>query len=93
MNQFLTVYLLLINAAAFLLMLTDKRRAIKKQWRIPEATLIFGAAAGGCVGAILGMQLFRHKTRHLKFRLGLPLLLILQCIMIWLIRSGILIRQ
>lgn len=71
----LIYYLLIINALAFLLMLADKRKAVKKVWRIPEATLLAVAAIGGSLGAILGMRLFRHKTLHLKFSLGLPLML------------------
>lgn len=71
----LIYYLLIINALAFLLMLADKRKAVKKVWRIPEATLLAVAAIGGSLGAILGMRLFRHKALHLKFSLGLPLML------------------
>ena len=71
----LIYYMLIINALAFLLMLADKRKAVKKVWRIPEATLLAVAAIGGSLGAILGMRLFRHKTLHLKFSLGLPLML------------------
>lgn len=74
----LSLYLILINAAAFALMLVDKRRAQKKQWRIPEATLMLSAALGGSVGALAGMYFFRHKTRHIKFTLGIPLILLLQ---------------
>lgn len=76
--KLLIVYLMIINALAFFLMLTDKQKAAKKAWRIPEATLMGVAAIGGSLGAILGMQLFRHKTRHIKFAVGLPVLLILQ---------------
>lgn len=74
----LLVYLLLINAASFVLMLADKRRARKKLWRIPESTLLLCAALGGSVGALAGMYLFRHKTRHKKFTVGIPLILIAQ---------------
>lgn len=77
----LIIYLLIINALSFLLMLTDKRRAVKKAWRIPEATLLGIAAIGGSLGAVVGMRLFRHKTLHLKFSLGLPLLLVLHIIL------------
>lgn len=71
----LLIYLLIINAAAFLLMRIDKRRAIKNAWRIPEATLLGIAAIGGSLGAIMGMRLFRHKTQHLRFSVGLPVML------------------
>jgi len=74
------VYLILINAAAFTLMLVDKRKAQKKKWRIPEATLMLSALLGGSIGALLGMYTVRHKTKHLKFTLGIPVILALQII-------------
>lgn len=70
------LYLLLINAAAFLLMLTDKLLSKTKARRIPERILMLLAALGGSLGGALGMFLFRHKTRHKKFRIGLPVLLL-----------------
>lgn len=78
--KLLFVYLILINAAGFLLMLADKVKAKKHAWRIPEATLLGVAAAGGSIGALLAMQLFRHKTIHLKFSLGIPLMLAVQMV-------------
>ena len=63
------LYLININFIAFVLMYTDKRRAIKKGRRIPEITLLFIAFIGGCYGMLLGMYLFNHKTRKLKFKL------------------------
>lgn len=81
-------YLLLINAAAFMLMLADKRKAIKNRWRIPERTLILSAALGGSIGALLGMYTFRHKTKHLKFTLGIPAILIAQIsLAIWIFQK------
>ncbi len=71
-------YLILINALGFLVMLIDKQKARRKAWRIPEATLLSIAALGGSIGAICGMYLFRHKIKHPKFFIGLPLILILQ---------------
>jgi len=76
----LFIYLILINAFALVVMLADKIRAKKKLWRIPEAVLLGSAVIGGSVGAIMGMYLFRHKTRHLKFALGLPVILALQIV-------------
>ncbi len=76
--RYFLLYLLLINAVAFLLMLVDKRKARKNLWRIPERTLIGSAVLGGSVGALLGMYTFRHKTKHLKFTLGVPATLIAQ---------------
>jgi uncharacterized membrane protein YsdA (DUF1294 family) len=81
-------YLLLINAAAFILMLVDKRKARKNRWRIPERTLILSAALGGSIGALLGMYTFRHKTKHLKFTLGIPAILIAQIsLAIWIFQK------
>lgn len=72
------VYLLLINAVALLLMLADKLFAKKHARRIPESTLMLSAVVGGSIGALVGMYLFRHKTKHKKFTVGIPLILILQ---------------
>ena len=74
----LCLYLVLINALAFGLMLADKRRARKKLWRIPESTLMVTALLGGSLGALIGMYTARHKTRHPKFTIGIPLILALQ---------------
>ena len=81
----LLVYLVLVNAAGLLFMFVDKQKAQRGQWRIPEATLMLTAAIGGSVGSLLGMYLFRHKTRHPKFTVGIPLILVLQvALAIWL---------
>ena len=73
--KYLLLYLLIINAAGFGFMLADKVKAVRGAWRIPEAVLLSIALFGGSLGAFLGMRLFRHKTLHLKFSLGLPLIL------------------
>ena len=74
-------YLLTINAVGFVIMLADKRKAQKNQWRIPEATLITVALLGGSVGSLAGMRLFRHKTRKPKFYIGIPQILAAQLIL------------
>ena len=74
----LCLYLVLINALAFGLMLADKHRARKKKWRIPESVLMTSALLGGSLGALIGMYTARHKTRHPKFTVGIPLILALQ---------------
>ena len=71
------VYLSLINAAALVLMFLDKQFAKKKMWRIPEAVLLGVAFLGGSLGELLGMTLFHHKTRKLKFYILVPLFLAL----------------
>lgn len=78
MSVGLTIYLLLVNAVAFLAFGEDKRRAKRREWRIPEATLMGLAAAGGSLGALAGMRFFHHKTRHRKFTAGVSALLIAQ---------------
>ena len=70
--------LAVINLAAFALYGVDKARARRGAWRIRESTLLGAAACFGALGALLGMQLFRHKTKHRAFALGVPSLLIVQ---------------
>ena len=76
----LLIYLLTINAAGFLLMLIDKYKARKNLWRIPEKTLLGVAIMGGSIGSFAGMQLFRHKTRHPQFYIGIPVIMAVQMI-------------
>ena len=81
MIKLLLYYLLIINAAGLLLMLVDKWKAKKNRWRVRESTLLLIAALGGSVGSLAGMYLFRHKTLHLKFTLGIPMILAAQCLL------------
>lgn len=81
MKELLLLYLLLINALGFALMLADKWKARKNLWRIPETTLMTVAALGGSVGSLLGMYTVRHKTKHRKFTVGIPLILGLQLLL------------
>ena len=74
--KYFVLYLLIINAIAFVLMLIDKQKAKKKKWRIKESTLLGVAALGGSVGALAGMYTFRHKTLHPKFTIGIPAILV-----------------
>ena len=85
--KLLSFYLLIINALGFLLMLVDKWKARKNRWRVRESTLLLIAALGGSVGSLLGMYLFRHKTLHLKFTLGIPLILAAQCFVVVLVMA------
>lgn len=86
-DHLILLYLTIINAAGFLLMLIDKQKARRGAWRIPEATLIWIAILGGSIGSLIGMYFFRHKTRHLKFVLGIPLILFVQLsLVVWLYR-------
>ncbi|MDY5846269.1 MAG: DUF1294 domain-containing protein [Bariatricus sp.] len=79
------IYLLIVNLTAFFLYGIDKKRAIKQKWRISEKTLILIAVIGGSVGAICGMQVFRHKTKHIKFKFGLPAILIVQLGIVYMV--------
>ena len=83
--KILLVYLLIVNALGFILMLVDKIKAKKNLWRIPEATLFLVAAMGGSIGSLLGMYTFRHKTKHISFLLGIPLILAVQIVIVILI--------
>ena len=83
----LIIYLVLINALGFFLMIADKSRARKNRRRVPEATLMFVAVIGGSVGSLAGMYLVRHKTRHLKFTVGIPVILALQTVVAILVTA------
>ena len=77
----LVYYLIGINVLTFLVYGADKWKARRNKWRIPEDTLIWLAIVGGSVGALLGIYLFRHKTQHKKFQLGVPIILFAQLVL------------
>lgn len=79
------LYLIIVNLAGFMSMYIDKRRAIKNKWRIPEKSLFLLAIIGGSIGSITGMHLFRHKTKHWYFLFGMPLILVIQITLIFLL--------
>ncbi|MFG6367719.1 MAG: DUF1294 domain-containing protein [Lachnospiraceae bacterium] len=74
----LILYLTVINLIGFAVMGIDKKKAVKRLWRIPESTLFIIAIIGGSIGSIIGMRVFHHKTRHWYFVLGMPFILIVQ---------------
>lgn len=78
-------YLVIINIVAFITMWSDKQKAKKKAWRIPEATLFLLAILGGSIGSLAGMYTFRHKTKHMNFVIIMPLILIIQIILFLLV--------
>lgn len=90
---FVTAYMLIMSIIGFMSMGMDKRRSmdkrktIKRGWRIPERTLILIAFFGGALGSFLGMNLFRHKTKHMKFKILIPLALLVN-ILLWVQISG-----
>ena len=82
--KYLALYLVLINVIAVILCIIDKLKARINEWRIPEKTLFIVSAIGGSVGMYVTMNLVRHKTKHKRFMIGLPLIIILQCaLLIW----------
>ncbi|KHD13736.1 DUF1294 domain-containing protein [Clostridium butyricum] len=80
MYKIIFLYLIVINIFGFLIMFIDKSRAIHKEWRIPEKTLMFLSLIGGSIGMFAGMHIFRHKTKHIKFTLGVPFIFIIELI-------------
>ena len=82
MTNLFLYYILIINLMGISLMYIDKTKAIKKQWRISESKLLLVAVFGGSIGSLLGMHLFRHKTKHLKFTIGVPLIVIVQLLVL-----------
>lgn len=71
-------YTLFVNLYAIFLMHSDKSKSQKREWRVPEKTLFATALLLGSPGILLGMYLFRHKTKHKKFTIGIPIILIIQ---------------
>ena len=78
MITILAGYLVIINIITLAVYGSDKKKAINHEWRVPEKILLLLAFVGGSVGALLGMKVFRHKTKHLKFIICNPLFFILQ---------------
>ncbi len=76
-------YLLIINSISFFFMFIDKRRAIKGIYRISENTLLSFAIIGGSLGILIGMNFFRHKTKKNKFKLGVPIIILIQIILVY----------
>ena len=79
----LIIYALLaLNLITFITYGIDKLKAKKSRWRIPESTLILLALLGGSIGAWLGIKVWRHKTQHAKFYIGIPLIIIAQTVLL-----------
>ena len=83
--KILIIYLLIINIIGFVLMGIDKQRAIRGAWRISEASLFLTALAGGALGCTIGMQYFRHKTKHWYFKYGMPAICLMQILLLLLL--------
>ena len=80
MLLYFSSYIAVMSIIAFLMYGADKMFAVKNMWRISEAVLLLIAFVGGSLGALLGMIVFRHKTNHLKFQIGVPVILLLQVV-------------
>ena len=81
MKEMILLYIVIINLIGFALMGIDKNRAKRQAWRIPEKTLFAVAICGGSIGTIIGMNRFRHKTKHWYFKYGLPAILLIQIVL------------
>ncbi len=78
MIKYFKCYFILINLLGLLFMYIDKEKAKRSKWRIKESTLFPIAMLGGSIGAYIGMKTFRHKTKHAKFKYGIPIIILIQ---------------
>ena len=88
MIKYIITYYVIINAAAFLLFMLDKKRAVRKKWRIPEKTLLASAALGGGAGALMAMQICRHKTKKKSFTILVPLFILIHLLILFVFYSS-----
>ena len=94
MMTYIWLYLVLVNLLTAAVYIWDKHQAVAHRWRVPEARLLGLAAIGGALGALLAMQIWRHKTHKWLFALGVPLMLVLQAVLLiflvfeWLPKLG-----
>lgn len=86
-SQLAQTYLIAINVITFFLYGIDKMKAKRSKWRIPEAVLLGLAVIGGTIGALFGMRVWNHKTKHKIFKYGLPLLLLVQILLLFFMSS------
>ena len=88
---YLAIYLAFISLVAIIMTVSDKRRARQHRWRISEAALLLVSALGGSIAMLLTMLLIHHKTKHLKFMLGIPLIIVAQialALVLWRVFHG-----
>lgn len=81
------IYLAVISFISMLVTVSDKRRARKHKWRVMESTLLILSALGGSVAMLLTMLVIRHKTRHIKFMLGIPVIIVIQLVLVYYLWS------
>lgn len=84
MLESISIIIVIINIVTFIIYGIDKYKAKKGKWRIPENSLIGLAIIGGSIGAYLGMRVCHHKTMHLKFKYGIPLIIVIQLIIVYM---------
>ena len=93
LSLYIGIYLAAISLVAIGMILHDKRAAVRGSWRIRERTLLLVSALGGSVAMLIAMRLARHKTKHAKFMVGIPVIIILQIAVVlfiwWRLRDGI----
>ena len=80
---FFLIYTGVISLISMIVTVSDKAKSRKGQWRVPEKTLLILSALGGSLAMYITMQIIRHKTRHIKFMLGIPIIMFFQAIVIW----------
>lgn len=90
--MYIFYFLIVWNIVVFFLYGSDKRKAKTNKYRISEKTLLLSSFLWGAIGAFLGMYVFRHKTKHVKFKILVPIFLILNCICFFYLRDYLLIR-
>lgn len=91
LKTYIIIYLIAINIITYIIYAYDKHQAKKHKWRVRESTLLLLSLAMGSIGALIAMYTLRHKTKHKKFTIGVPLILILNIITIYLLKTYILI--
>ncbi len=87
--NYIHLFIIMMSTLSFLLMGIDKYKARREKWRISEKTLLLSALLGGSIGTLLGMLLFHHKTRKPRFFLGVPMILILQVLILYLLKNHV----
>ena len=84
MLESISIIIVIINIVTFIIYGIDKYKAKKGKWRIPENSLLGLAIIGGSIGAYLGMRVWHHKTMHLKFKYGIPLIIVIQLVIAYM---------
>lgn len=84
MLESISIIIVIINIVTFIIYGIDKYKAKKGKWRIPENSLIGLAIIGGSIGAYIGMRVWHHKTMHLKFKYGIPLIIVIQLVIAYI---------